>query len=169
VYLVSNWMPTLIQRAGMTLSGASLIAATFQIGGTIGAVTIGRLMDRLPPHRVLGTAYLTAGGFVALIGLAAATPWLMSLAVFGAGFCVSGGQVGAQALAAAFYPTAYRATGVSWANGVGRSGSIVGSLSGGVMLSQGMALPTMYGMVAIPAVIAGAAILVLGIIRVPSS
>jgi AAHS family 4-hydroxybenzoate transporter-like MFS transporter len=169
VYLVSNWMPTLIQRAGMTLSGASLIAATFQIGGTIGAVTIGRLMDRLSPHHVLGTAYLTAGGFVGLIGLAASTPWFMSLAVFGAGFCVSGGQVGAQALAAAFYPTAYRATGVSWANGVGRSGSIVGSVSGGVMLSQGWPLPTMYGMVAIPAVIAGLAILVLGMIKAPSS
>ena len=36
--------------------------------------------------------------------------------VFGAGFCVSGGQVGANALCAAFYPTSYRATGVSWAN-----------------------------------------------------
>ena len=86
----------------------------------------------------------------------------MALAVFGAGFCVSGAQVGANALAAAFYPTAYRATGVSWALGVGRSGSIAGSFLGGAMLAQGWGLPTVYGLVAIPAVISGAAILILG-------
>ncbi len=64
-------------------------------------------------------------------------------------------------------PTTYRATGVSWAIGVGRSGSIIGSLSGGAMLSQGWSLPTVYGLVAIPAVLAGAAILAMGIIHRP--
>ena len=128
VYLLSNWMPTLIQRSGISLSRASLITAAFQVGGTIGAIVIGRLMDRGNPHSVLGIAYIGAGGFVSLIGIAAATPWLMTLAVFGAGFCGSGAQVGANALAAAFYPTTYRATGVSWALGVGRSGSIAGSV-----------------------------------------
>ena len=162
VYLLSNWMPTLIQRSGISLSRASLITAAFQVGGTIGAIVIGRLMDRGNPHSVLGIAYIGAGGFVSLIGIAAATPWLMTLAVFGAGFCVSGAQVGANALAAAFYPTAYRATGVSWALGVGRSGSIAGSFLGGAMLAQGWGLPTVYGLVAIPAVISGAAILILG-------
>ena len=162
VYLLSNWMPTLIQRSGSSLSRASLITAAFQVGGTIGAIVIGRLMDRASPHSVLGVAYIGAGGFVSLIGIAAATPWLMALAVFGAGFCVSGAQVGANALAAAFYPTAYRATGVSWALGVGRSGSIAGSFLGGAMLAQGWGLPTVYGLVAIPAVISGAAILILG-------
>ena len=62
----------------------------------------------------------------------------------------------------AFYPTAYRTTGVSWAIGVGRSGSILGSFLGGAMLAQDWGLPTGYGLVAIPAVISGAAILVLG-------
>ena len=165
VYLLSNWMPTLIQRSGMSLGGASLITAMFQIGGTAGAIAIGWVMDRLNPHHVLGTAYVLAGGFVTLIGLVTTTPWLMALAVFGAGFCVSGGQVGANALAAAFYPTACRATGVSWALGVGRTGSIVGSFAGGSMLAQGWGLPTVYSLVAIPVVIAGTAILVLGAFR----
>lgn len=45
---------------------------------------------------------------------------LLVLAVFGVGLGVSGSQVGANALAAAFYPTSSRATGVSWAAAVGR-------------------------------------------------
>ena len=88
------------------------------------------------------------------MGAAASIPGLLAAAVFGAGFCVSGGQVGANALAAAFYPTACRTTGVSWALGVGRGGSIVGSLIGGVMLAQGFSLATVYCLVAVPAFIA---------------
>ena len=42
----------------------------------------------------------------------------------------------ANALAAAFYPTAIRATGVGWALGIGRVGSIVGPLVGGALLSM---------------------------------
>ena len=97
--------------------------------------------------------------------MATATPWLMGVAVFGAGFCFSGGQVGANALSAAFYPTAYRATGVSWANGIGRSGSIVGSLLGGGMLALGWEVTTVYALVSIPAMTAGAALLALGLVR----
>jgi MFS transporter len=122
---------------------------------------MGRLMDKANPHYVLGIAYASAGFFVFLIGHAAATPWLMVLAVFGAGFCVSGSQVGANALSVACYPTASRATGVSWANGVGRISSVLGSMLGGFMLSLGWGLPTVFGIVAIPAFIAGLVIFVM--------
>ena len=128
----------------------------------MGAIALGRLMDRFNPYRILGIAYLMAAGFVSLMGAAAAIPWIMTVAVFGAGFCVSGGQVGANALTAAFYPTSCRTTGVSWALGAGRSGSVVGSFLGGVMLAQGWSLGTVYGVVAVPVLISGAAILALG-------
>ncbi len=162
VYLLSNWMPTLIQRTGASLSHAALVAAMLQVGGTIGAIIVGRLMDALNPHRVLGAVYACGAAFIVLISMTTAMPWLMGLAVFGAGFCVSGGQVGANALSAAFYPTSYRATGVSWANAIGRSGSIVGSLLGGWMLALGWGVTTVYALVAIPALVAAAALLLLG-------
>jgi AAHS family 4-hydroxybenzoate transporter-like MFS transporter len=165
VYLLSNWMPTLIQRSGLSLRRASLITAVFQIGGTVGAIVLGRLMDRFNPSRVLGVAYLAAAAFVSLMGAAASIPWLLAAAVFGAGFCVSGGQVGANALAATFYPTACRTTGVSWALAVGRGGSIVGSLIGGVMLAQGFSLAMVYGLVAVPALVAALCMLWFGVIR----
>jgi MFS transporter, AAHS family, 4-hydroxybenzoate transporter len=46
---------------------------------------------------------------------------------------------------------------VSWANGVGRMGSVVGSVGGGAMLSAGLTMPALFLIVGIPAVIAGAA------------
>jgi hypothetical protein len=66
---------------------------------------------------------------------------------------------GANALSAAFYPTPYRATGVAWANGIGRSGSILGSLLGGILLGFGWLATTVYALVAIPAAIAAAGML----------
>ena len=118
---------------------------------------------------MLGAVYACGAAFIVLISLTTAMPWLMGLAVFGAGFCVSGGQVGANALSAAFYPTSYRATGVSWANGIGRSGSIVGSLLGGWMLALGWEVTTVYALVAIPALVAAAALLLLGAPERPAS
>ncbi|WP_143811277.1 MFS transporter, partial [Paraburkholderia piptadeniae] len=131
----------------------------------LGAIVLGWLMDRVNPHLVLAASYTLAGLFIAAIGNLTATPWLAALAVFGAGFCVSGSQVGANALSAAFYPTDCRATGVSWANGVGRSGSVVGSIAGGAMLTAGMTMPALFMTVGVPAVIAGVSMLMFGLFR----
>ena len=166
VYLLTNWMPTLIQQtSGASLAGAAFVAAMYQVGGTVGAIAVGRLMDRFEPHGVLCATYVTGAASVALISVSTTTTGLMTFAVFAAGFCISGGQVGANALSAAFYPTPCRATGVSWANGIGRSGSIVGSLVGGILLGFGWAAATVYALVAIPAVISALALATLGIVR----
>ena len=162
IYLLSSWLPTLLRTTGASLRTAALVTAMFQVGGTLGAIVLGWLMDRLNPCYVLGASYAAAGVFTAAIGSLAATPWLAALAVFFAGFCVSGSQVGANALSAAFYPTDCRATGVSWANGVGRLGSVVGSIAGGAMLSMGLTLPSLFVIVGVPAVVAGIAMAALG-------
>jgi AAHS family 4-hydroxybenzoate transporter-like MFS transporter len=168
VYLLSNWMPTLIRSTGASLSHAALITAMLQIGGTFGAIVVGRLMDAMNPHRVLCAVYVAGAACIGMISVTTAAPVWMGAAVFGAGFCVSGGQVGANALSAAFYPTPYRATGVAWANGVGRSGSIAGSLLGGVMLAAGSRVTTVYALVAVPALVSAIALVVLGLVT-PSS
>ena len=161
-YLLSSWLPLLITTAGFSMEHASLMGATLATGGTVGAILIGRLMDRFEPHRVLAGAYLVAGGFVILLGNAVATPWLLVLAIFGAGFGVAGAQVGINALAAGYYPTTSRATGVSWANAVGRTGSVLGSMVGGVLLSLGWDLATVFAAAALPAFLAALAMLAKG-------
>jgi AAHS family 4-hydroxybenzoate transporter-like MFS transporter len=158
-YLLSSWLPLLITTAGFSMEHASLMGATLAAGGTVGAILIGRLMDRFEPHRVLAGAYLLAGAFVILLGSAVATPWLLVVAIFGAGFGVAGAQVGINALAAGYYPTASRATGVSWANAVGRTGSVLGSMIGGVLLSLGWDLATVFAAAALPAFLAALAML----------
>jgi AAHS family 4-hydroxybenzoate transporter-like MFS transporter len=81
---------------------------------------------------------------------------------FFAGAGVIGGQTGANALAASFYPTYIRSTGVGWALGIGRIGSIVGPVFGGIMLSLHLPLTTVFLAAAIPSLIGSTAIFLMG-------
>ncbi len=155
-YLVTSWLPTLIHSTGVSLKTASLVATMFLGGGVLGGVTLGRIMDKFDPQRALGLAYALAGVFIIAIGNLATVPWLMALAVFGAGFCAAGGQIGISTLAAAYYMTTSRAT------GVGRFGSVLGSMLGGVLLSPGRQLSTILAIVAVPAFVAAASMLAMG-------
>jgi AAHS family 4-hydroxybenzoate transporter-like MFS transporter len=159
IYLLSSWLPTILNGAGHSLSQASFISSAFQIGGTAGAILLGRWMDRFRPHRVLALAYLGAALCVAAVGMVTDNVPLLVVAVFGVGFGVSGSQVGANALAAAFYPTASRATGVSWASAIGRSGSVLGSMAGGAIISAGLGNQAIFLLLAVPAVLAALALL----------
>ena len=162
IYLLSSWLPTLIKSTGLSLAAASVITAMFQVGGTLGAIALGWLMDRFNPQHVLAVCYATAAIFIAAIGSTASFPLLIGIAIFFAGFFVSGSQVGANALSASFYPTDCRATGVSWANGVGRIGSILGSMSGGLLLALDLPLSMVFVIVGVPALIGGASMFTLG-------
>jgi AAHS family 4-hydroxybenzoate transporter-like MFS transporter len=159
IYLLSSWLPTILNGAGHSLSQASFISSAFQIGGTAGAILLGRWMDRFRPHRVLALAYLGAALCIAAVGMVTDNVPLLVVAVFGVGFGVSGSQVGANALAAAFYPTASRATGVSWASAIGRSGSVLGSMAGGAIISAGLGNQAIFLLLAVPAVLAALALL----------
>lgn len=162
IYLISSWLPTLLRSAGASLGTASWITAMFQIGGTAGAILLGQMMDRLGSCRVLAFAYLLGAGFILLCAVSAGQPWLLALAIAGVGFFISGSQVGANAVAAAFYPTGSRATGVSWSNAAGRSGSVVGSLCGGWMMAMNLDMSTILALLALPALFAAIAIMALG-------
>ncbi|MFM0135329.1 MFS transporter [Caballeronia grimmiae] len=160
IYLLTGWLPTLMKDAGLTVTAAANITAMFQIGGTIGAIIVGWIMDRVRPAPVISAAYL--GGAVCVLGLAWIGALSSSLAVlvFAAGFCMSGAQTGLNAFAPSRYPTVARATGVSWMLGMGRFGSIVGSAFGGALLGLGWQFGAILAMLAVPATLAAIAILV---------
>jgi AAHS family 4-hydroxybenzoate transporter-like MFS transporter len=161
-YLLTSWLPTLLKEAGQTPQSASLIALMLPVGSTVGAILIGLMMDRFNPHTVLLGSYTVAACFILLLGVSTATPVLLVLAVFGAGLGTGGSQIGINALSAAFYPTASRATGVSWANAIGRTGSVLGSMVGGTLLGLGWSLATVFAVAALPALLAGVAIYLKG-------
>ena len=159
IYLISSWMPTLLKGVGFDLKNASWITSVFQIGGTVGAIALGYLMDRMGASKVLCAAYVVGAVFVVMVGqgITSLNMALLLIGMFGVGVGISGSQVGANAFSSAFYPTHCRATGVSWANAAGRSGSVVGSLVGGWLMQMHMSAAQIMGLLAIPALLAAVA------------
>jgi AAHS family 4-hydroxybenzoate transporter-like MFS transporter len=161
IYFLAAWLPTVINNAGLSIELAVITSTMLQVGGTIGVLVLSRFLDRGNPYFVLGATYFSASIFIAAIGSGGASIALLIPAVFAAGFCVVGAQTGSNALVSIFYPTFIRSTGVGWALGIGRIGSIIGPVLGGFMLSAEWHIPTIFLVGAIPVLIASCAVMVL--------
>jgi AAHS family 4-hydroxybenzoate transporter-like MFS transporter len=135
LYFLTNWLPTVLNDLGASVSEAAVIGSMLQVGGVVGALALGSIIDRFS-FRALALVYFIAIFAVGAIGQLGHSAVLVAIAIFVAGFCMVGGQIAANALAATFYPTSIRATGVGWALGIGRVGSIIGPLVGGMLLTM---------------------------------
>lgn len=158
-YALINWMPVLFKDAGLEPRNATLISALFPLGG-VGAILFGWLMDRFNANRVIAIGYALTALAIFAIGQVVGNVGLLVAVVFGAGAIMNTAQSSMPALAAAFYPTRGRATGVAWMLGIGRFGGIAGSFLVAQLSAMQMRFDQIFTVVAIPAFIAVAALLV---------
>lgn len=161
LYLLASWLPTVFHDAGLALTISIIAAALFHAGGAGISVVLGRIVDRFGAYRVIAWTYLVGAGAIALLGPARSAAAIMILALC-AGIGVIGGQMGAVLVAASIYPTSIRSTGVGWALGIGRIGSIIGPIFGGLMLARHWPLHTIFLASAVPSLVGAAAIYLMG-------
>jgi AAHS family 4-hydroxybenzoate transporter-like MFS transporter len=159
-YLLTSWMPLLMKDAGFSIGKAALLTSLFPLGGGIGTIVAGWLMDRFNPHKVVAATYLATGVLIFAVGQTLGNVGLLSLLIFLAGTTMNGAQSSMPSLAAGFYPTHGRATGVAWMLGIGRFGGIVGALVGGQLLSWQLGFAGIFALLAIPALIAACALVI---------
>jgi AAHS family 3-hydroxyphenylpropionic acid transporter len=137
LYMLLNWLPSLLVVLGYDQVQAGYVQILFNLGGAAGSILTGRLMDRASPVLVVLSTYL--GMLVALAAIALVQRFdLLLLAGAAAGFCAIGGQLVLYALAPRLYPAHIRATGVGATVAVGRLGSMAGPLLAGQILALGM-------------------------------
>ncbi|MFC1840012.1 MFS transporter [Thermodesulfobacteriota bacterium] len=135
MYVILNWLPALLRASGMSVSDGVTATAFFSLGGILGTLTEGFLIKYGGAFRVLLLEFGLCGLFIVLMAIMA-NSWLMVIILaFLLGFLVIGAQAGLNVMAANFYPISIRSTGVGWALGVGRIGSIAGPILAGMLLS----------------------------------
>jgi MFS transporter, AAHS family, 4-hydroxybenzoate transporter len=162
VYLAINWLPTSLNASGFTVPQAAFMTSLYHFGGVAGTYAIGLLMDRLGPHKMVLTALLLAlVGFYTFSSATGLTQWPTTAVLMLAGFGVIGAQVGLTALSAITYPVAIRSTGLGWALGMGRIGSIVGPTVGGWLLATAANPRSVYAVCVVPIAIGMAAVALL--------
>lgn len=159
VYLLSSWLPKVLQEAGYAERASLLSLFSLNFGGMAGAIAGGWLGDRLSLAKVVVSYFAVAALSLALIGMDPAAG-LLFLLIFVAGATTIGTQILLYASVAQLYNMSVRSTGLGWASGVGRIGAIVGPTLGGFLLAQGLPLGQNFLIFAVPAVIATIAMLV---------
>ncbi|CAI0859967.1 MFS transporter [Serratia liquefaciens] len=153
-YMIVSWMPLLLKEAGLSVLQFSHISALFPLGGGVGSIVIGWVMDRREPNKVLALTYLAAGVLAYGVGLAVGNvthTLLLGSLVFFMGFASGGGQSALASLSASYYPTSCRATGVGSMYGVGRFGAIFGVLAGAELLRYQYPAAAIFSLLLIPA------------------
>ncbi|WP_457363613.1 MFS transporter [Pseudomonas sp. TE3610] len=159
IYLLNGWLPTIMRAGGLSLEKAAITAGLFQLGGTLGGLLVGSLMDHFQARKkVIGAFYLMGMCCLLAEGIFGFGPTVLGMLVFVSGMCVNGAQTGLQAFSPTFYPTEMRATGVSWMHGIGRSGAIISSSLGGLLLGAFPGTSSIFIVLSIPALFAALAI-----------
>jgi len=162
LYILTSWLPTTLNAQGLALRWAQIATALVQVGGIVGAISLAPLVDRFGPRGVLALAFTSAAVSVFVLSFAGASVPLTLLLSFILGIGTVGAQNCNNGVAAKFYPTSIRATGVGWALAVGRIGSIVGPAVGGILLSTKVDIRTIFQVAAVPPLVAAAAYLAMG-------
>jgi AAHS family 4-hydroxybenzoate transporter-like MFS transporter len=162
MYLLSSWLPLLTRDAGLSMGDAALLGSLLQIGGMLGNFTVGMKMDRWDHHKVVGITVFGGGACAVLIALQQPTMQVLCPLILLLGYFLNGVNVGGYALAAAFYPTQIRATGVCWATGIGRLGAISGAGIGALMLAAQWDFSQVFLFLAIPSLLGVTALWVKG-------
>ncbi len=148
-YFLMNWMPILLEQVHVAPKTAALATSIFQVGGTLGGLTLSRFIDR----RGVGAIVMLFGGAVPVvccIGYMTGTTALLFLTMFLAGFCALGIQFGVNAVASIIYPTYCRAYALGWAFAIGRIGAIIGPIVGGLIIDLHIDMRNIFLIAAIP-------------------
>jgi AAHS family 4-hydroxybenzoate transporter-like MFS transporter len=143
------WLPTVLESPSVSREAAAAVSVLVQAGGILGGLVLGRLLDKgsIMP---IAAAFALGVPMVALIGSAGGSTTLLILATFGTGCAILGGQTNLNAIAGRFYPTFIRSSGVGWANGVGRIGSIMGPIIGGALIGLDLPNSQLFLFAAVP-------------------
>jgi AAHS family 3-hydroxyphenylpropionic acid transporter len=164
LFLMLNWLPSLIVGLGFSRAEASLASIGFNLAGSLGAASLGRF--HAGGRRRLWVILTYGGITAALMGLVAMASYgrffpVAILASSIAGIFIIGAQLILFALAPLYYSTANRGTGVGASVAMGRLGSVVGPLFAATVLAAGSGSAMVLAGIVPFVLVAGAAALAL--------
>ena len=150
VFFIGNWMPRLLTLKGYEAGQASAMVGASGIFGIAGTILIGLWLDRFGMRWGAVWPLITIG-CTALIG--GSTGAVMMTWICMNAFFMNGGHTVLTVIVPVIYPYSVRAQGTGLANAAGRAGSIIGPIIGGVLISAGVPMTTLFYFVALPFVL----------------
>jgi len=137
LYLLLNWLPTLLVSDGLTHLQAAGAQIGFNLGGAAAAVLIGCSLSGTLRTPAIMLTFISLPLLLILLAKAPAQPYLIVPTVALLGCSVMAAQAFLYSMAPVTYPISIRGVGVGVAVAAGRIGSIVGPKLGGFLKAAG--------------------------------
>jgi MFS transporter, AAHS family, 3-hydroxyphenylpropionic acid transporter len=137
LYLLLNWLPTLLVNDGFTKAEAAGAQIGFNLGGVLSAVLVGFLLGGRFRNSCIVAIFVLVPVLLVALAQAPADFRIVAPAVFVLGCGILAAQAFLYASAPVIYPTRIRGIGVGAAVAFGRVGSIVGPKLGGALKAAG--------------------------------
>lgn len=137
-YLLLNWLPTVLAADGFGKSQGAIAMIGFNIGGVVSVLVIGMYLETRLRRAAVLAAFVGTPLLLTMLANASGKGLLVSLMIAALGAAVIGSQGILYTYAPQMYPTRNRGTGVGFAVGMGRIGSIIGPVFGGWLLGSGL-------------------------------
>jgi len=168
-YFILKWVPKIVVDMGFAPSSAANILVSANLGGAIGGAVFGLLTLKFNVRKLSIIIMVCSAIMVAAFGQTPADLNALAWICAVTGFFTNGAVVGMYALFAHAYPTHVRAFGTGFAIGVGRGGSVLAPIIGGILFASGMGLGTVALFMACGSVLAAIALLFLRLQEEPDA
>lgn len=154
LYLLLNWLPSLLVSDGMSTHQAAGAQIGFNLGGVLSAVLVGYLLGGRLRNITVAGIFLSLPVLIVLLAKSPPEFFIVGSIVFVLGCAVLAGQAFLYTVAPIVYPTRIRGMGVGTAVAIGRVGAIVGPKLGGTLKAAAYS-PSQLFMELLPLVLAG--------------
>ncbi len=166
IFLILNWLPTLVVAKGLSSADGFAAAMAYNTFGAIGGILGGMALDRMGYRIPIPAAFI--GVAASLLALSQAETPFAVIALAGlTGVLLQAGTFSTYAVAPTLYPEAARAGGAGAALAMGRIGSVVGPLIAGGLRDQGASAAEVLAFLAPASVVAAVCILTLSFVARP--
>ena len=158
LYYALNWMPKIVVDLGLSQYQAASVAAWCSGGGVVGVLAMAAITPRVEATRLTVMLLFVAGALLCMFARVPADLGPLIAASSALGAFLYAAQASLYALMAKSFPVHVRATGIGFATGVGRLGSVISPLVSGQLLGGGLRYAQVSAVMALGSIL-GAAIL----------
>jgi len=149
LYGISSWLPSLMLKAGFSLTKSFSYSMAQGIGSCLGGVFLGYLLDALGRKRGLLLTYFFGGISVLLFSILTSDFYLYAAGVATGVFVLAAPTV-LLVVCGETFPTNIRSTGVGLVQAMGKIGSILGPIIGGGLQTANYNLRQFFLIFALP-------------------
>lgn len=157
-YYALGWIPSIVAALGFTASVGAEVSVWTNLGGIIGGALLGYLARHIGLKPLASGAMIATALALTVFGRTQPDLFALKAVAFVLGFFLYSSAVGFYATFVRVFPTNLRATGTGLAIGLGRFGGMLGPVLGGWLMAAGTSRPSVAGLMALGAALAGLAI-----------